>query len=95
MCNKQLIGLLRQRSGTLRFVDLDNQIDTLEDKLTNKQVEQTQLQERIDDAQQTFLDVNHLPANSPQRLTDATALLAELTAYQNQLETASARQSAA
>ena len=73
-----------------QLADLGNQVNTLKDKLANKQVEQTQLQERIDEAK-TFLDVNHLPANSSQRLTDATALLAELTAYQKQLEIASAR----
>ena len=73
-----------------QLADLRNQVNTLKDKLANKQVEQTQLQERIAEAE-TFLDVNHLPANSPQRLTDATALLAELTAYQKQLGTASAR----
>ena len=72
------------------LAELDKQIDALERELTKKQTEQAQLQKRIDEAQ-TFLDVNHLPANSPQRLTDATALLAEFTAYQNQLETASAR----
>ena len=73
-----------------QLADLGNQVNTLKDKLADKQVEQTRLQEQIDEAE-TFLDANHLPANSPQRLTDATALLAELTAYQQQLETASAR----
>ena len=71
------------------LADLDKQIDALKSELTEKQTEQTQLQARIDEAQ-TFLDINHLPANSPQRLTDATGLLAELTAYQKLLETASA-----
>ena len=71
------------------LVDLGKQIDALESELTEKQTEQTQLQERIDEAQ-TFLGANHLPANSPQRLNDATGLLAELTADQKQLETASA-----
>ena len=71
------------------LADLGKQIDALESELTEKQTEQTQLQKRIDEAQ-TFLDANHLPANSPQRLNDATGLLAELTAYQKQLETASA-----
>ena len=72
------------------LAELDKQIDVLESELTEKQTEQTQLQKWIDEAE-TFLDINHLPANNPQRLTDATALLAELTAYQKQLETASAR----
>ncbi len=71
------------------LADLGKQIDALEDELTEKQTEQTQLQERIDEAQ-AFLDANHLPTNSLQRLNDATGLLAELTTYQKQLETASA-----
>ena len=71
------------------LADLRKHIDTLESELTEKQTEQTQMQERIDEAQ-TFLDANHLPANSPQRLNDATGLLAKLTADQKQLETASA-----
>ena len=71
------------------LADLGKQIDALESELTEKQTERTQLQERIDEAQ-TFLDANHLPANSPQRLNDATGCLAELAAYQKQLETASA-----
>ncbi|MCG8625518.1 MAG: hypothetical protein MJE68_26410, partial [Proteobacteria bacterium] len=77
------------KKRTPDLVDLDKQIDALESELTEKQTEQTQLQKWID-AAQTFLDINHLPANSPQRLNDATGLLAELTAYQKQLETASA-----
>ena len=72
--------------------DLGKQIDALESELTEKQTEKIQLQKRIDEAQ-TFLDANHLPANSPQRLNDATGLLAELTAHQKQLETASASKS--
>ena len=70
------------------LAELDKQIDALESELTEKQTEQTQLQERIDEAQ-TFLDANHLPANSSQRLNDATGLLAELAAYQKQLKTVS------
>ncbi|MCY3743353.1 MAG: AAA family ATPase [Candidatus Poribacteria bacterium] len=71
------------------LADLGKQIDTLESELTQKQTEKIQLQERIDEAQ-TFLHANRLPTNSPQRLNDATGLLAELTAHQKQLETASA-----
>ena len=74
------------------LADLGKQIDALESELTKKQTEQTQLQERIDEAQ-TFLVANHLPANSLQRLNDATGLLAELTAHQKQLETTSASKS--
>ena len=74
------------------LVDLGKQIDALERELTEKQTEKIQLRERIDEAQ-TFLSTNHLPANSPQRLNDATGLLAELTAHQKQLETASASKS--
>ena len=71
------------------LADLGKQFDALESELTEKQTAQTQLQEQINEAQ-TFLDANHLPANSPQRLNDATGCLAELAAYQKQLETASA-----
>ena len=74
------------------LADLGKQIDALESELTEKQTEKTQLRERIDEAQ-SFLSTNHLPANSPQRLNDATGLLAELTAHQKQLETASASKS--
>ena len=74
------------------LADLGKQIDTLESELTEKQTEKIQLRERIDEAQ-TFLYANHLPANSPQRLNDATGLLAELTAHRKQLETASASKS--
>ena len=70
------------------LADLGKQIDALESELTEKQTEQTQLQEQIDEAQ-TFLEANHLPTNSSQRLNDATGLLAELAAYQKQLETVS------
>ncbi|MDE0466897.1 MAG: AAA family ATPase [Candidatus Poribacteria bacterium] len=74
------------------LANLDKQIDALESELTEKQTEQTQFQEQIDEAQ-TFLDANHLPTNSPQRLNDATGLQVELTTYQKQLETASASKS--
>ncbi len=67
------------------LVDLDEQINTLKGKLAERRTEQTQLQERIGEAQ-AFLDNNHLPANSPQRLNDATGLLAELATHQKQLE---------
>ena len=50
------------------LADLGKQIDALESELTEKQNEKIQLQERIDEAQ-TFLDANHLPANSPHVLT--------------------------
>ena len=74
------------------LTDLGKQIDALESELTEKQTENIQLRERIDEAQ-TFLDANHLPVNSPQRLNEATGLLAELTAHQKQLETVSANKS--
>ena len=74
------------------LADLGKQIDALESELTEKQTEKVQLRERIDKAQ-AFLDANHLPVNSPQRLNDATGLLAELTAHLKQLETASANKS--
>ena len=74
------------------LTDLGKQIDALESELTEKQTEEIRLRERIDEAQ-TFLDANHLPANSPQRFNDVTGLLAELTTHQKQLEPASARKS--
>ncbi|MDE0014987.1 MAG: AAA family ATPase [Candidatus Poribacteria bacterium] len=74
------------------LADLGKQIDALKSELTEKQTEQTQLREQINEAQ-IFLEANHLPVNSPQRLNDATGLLAELTAHQRQLETASASKS--
>ena len=70
------------------LADLEKQIDARKSELTQKQTEQTQLQEQINEAQ-TFLDANHLPTNSPQRLNDATGLLAEVTAYQKQVDTVS------
>ena len=73
---------------TPNLEDLGEQIRTLKGKLTERGTEQTQLQERIGETQ-VFLDDNHLPVNSPQRLNTATGLLAELTAHQKQLETTS------
>ena len=72
---------------TPKLTDLDNQIKTLSDELTNKETERTELQEQIKDTE-TFLDENHLPSNRQQRLTDATSLLTHLNLQENQLETA-------
>ena len=45
------------------LADFGKQIDALESELTEKQTEQTQLQEQIDDAQR-FLEDNPLPSES-------------------------------
>ena len=68
------------------LANLSNQIDTLENQLTDRQTQRTQLQEQIDDAQR-FLEGNPLPADRRQRLNRATGLLAELTSHEKQLET--------
>ena len=72
---------------TPKLVDLDDEIDTLSDRVTNRETEQAGLQEQIDEAQ-TFLNENHLPANRQQRLADAKVLLAQLDSQRKQLETA-------
>lgn len=73
---------------TPELVDVNNQIDALENQLTDRQTQQTELQGQIDDAQR-FLEDNRLPLNRQQRLTKATALLAELGSQEQQLETVS------
>ena len=72
---------------TPKLADLDDEIDTLSDGLTDSEIEQTDLQKRIDEAQ-TFLDDNPLPADRQHRLTQANVLLAQLGSQENQLETA-------
>ena len=74
------------------MANLDSQIKTLSDQLTDRETEQTQLQKRIDEAK-TFLDENHLPSNRQYRLTEAKVLLSQLDSQQKQLETASASKS--
>ena len=78
---------------TPKLANLDNQIDTLSNQLTDRETEQTQLHAQIKDAQ-TFLDENLLPSDRQHRLNQATGLLAELGLQQKQLETTSATKEA-
>ena len=71
------------------LANLSDQINALENQLTDRQTTQSQLQYQIDDAQR-FLEDNPLPADRQQRLTRTTGLLAELTSHEKQLETAMA-----
>ena len=72
-----------------RLVNLSDQIDALNDQLSDRQVKQTDLQKQINEAQ-TFLDENPLPLDRQHRLTRATSLLAQLGLQAKQLKTASA-----
>ena len=68
------------------LADLDNQIDTLDDQLSDRQTKQTELQRQIDEAQR-FLEDNPLPSDRQQRLNRATGLLVELSSHEKQLQT--------
>ena len=91
---------VKQAEG--KFADANKQVPDLEDlgeqikkfssQLGNKQSEQSQLEEKIQEAQ-AFLDENPLPSDRQQRLNRATGLLAQLELQENQLETASASKS--
>ncbi|MDE0554308.1 MAG: AAA family ATPase [Candidatus Poribacteria bacterium] len=72
---------------TPRLVDLNDEIDTLSDELTNRKTEKTELEKQINEAR-TFLDENPLPSDRQHRLNRATGLLVQLDAQQKQLETA-------
>ena len=65
---------------------MTNQVDALEDQLSNKQNEQNELQEQLDDAQR-FLDDNPLPPDRQQRLTRTTRLLEKFKSQEKQLQT--------
>ena len=69
-----------------RLADLSEQIDALENQLTDRQTEQTDLQKQIDDAQR-FLEDNPLPSDRRQRLTRTTRLSDQLKSQEKQLET--------
>ncbi len=71
---------------TSELVDVNNQIDGLENQLTDRQTEQTKLQGQIDDNQR-FLEDNPLPSDRQQRLNRVTGLLTELTSHENRLGT--------
>ena len=72
---------------TSRLTNLNDEIDTLADELTDSKAEQTGLQKQIKEAE-TFLDDNPLPSDRQHRLTQANVLLAQLGSQENQLETA-------
>ena len=72
---------------TAALADLDDEIDTLLDQLTDRESEQTELQKQIKDAE-TFLDENPLPSDRQHRLTQANVLSTRLDSQQEQLETA-------
>ena len=74
------------------LANLDSQIKTLSDQLTDREIEQTQLQKWIEEAH-TFLDENPLPSDRQQCLNQATGLLVKLDSQESQLETASASKS--
>ena len=71
---------------TPELVAVNDQIDTLEDQLTDRQTQQTELQGQIDDAQR-FLEDNRLPSDRQPRLTRTTRLLDQLKSQEKQLKT--------
>ena len=86
MSNGQQNQFAEADNRTSKLTDLNNQIDTLSNQLTDGESKQTKLQKQIKKAQ-TFLDENPLPANRQQRLTEATSLLTQLGLQEAQLET--------
>ena len=71
---------------TPELADINNQMNTLESQLTDRQTQQTELQKRIDDTER-FLEDNPLPSDRQSRLNKVTGLLAELTSHEKQLQT--------
>ena len=71
---------------TPELVSVNNQINALENRLTDKRTQQTELQKQIDDAQR-FLEDNPLPSDRQPRLNRVNLLLAELTSHEKQLKT--------
>ena len=69
-----------------RLADLSDQMNALEDQLTDRQTEQTNLQGQINDAQR-FLQDNPLPSDRQPRLNRVTSLRTELTSHEKQLQT--------
>ena len=68
------------------LANLSNQIDALENQLTDRQTKQTELQGQIDDARR-FLEDNPLPSDRQQRFTRTTGLLEQLRSQEKQLQT--------
>ena len=71
---------------TPELVDVNNQIDALENQLTDRRSQQTELRRQVDDNQR-FLENNPLPSDRQQRLTRTTRLLDQLKSEEKQLET--------
>ena len=71
---------------TPELVSVNNEMDALEDQLTDKQTQQTDLQGQIDDARR-FLDDNPLPSDRQQRRNQVNDFLVQLTSHEKQLET--------
>ena len=71
---------------TPELSEVNNQIDALEDQLTDRQTQQTEFQKYIDDAQH-FLEDNPLPSDRQSRLNRATGLLEQLRSQEKQLQT--------
>ena len=72
---------------TVKLGDLDDEIGTLSELLTNSETEQTQLQQQIKEVR-VFLEKNPLPADRQHRLNRANVLSTQLDSQQEQLETA-------
>ncbi len=70
---------------TPKLTDLDNQIKTLSDALTDKKVEQAQWQEQIKEAR-TFVDENPLPSDKRDRRDQANILSTRLDSQEKQLK---------
>ena len=71
---------------TPELMVVNNQINVQENQLTDRQTQQTELQKQIDDTQR-FLEDNPLPSDRQPSLNRVIGLLAELTSYEQQLET--------
>ncbi len=70
-----------KRTPTLE--DLNEQIETSSNQLSDRQTEQIELQEQIAEAQ-TFIDKNPLPSDRRSRLTRVTALQVEINSQHKQ-----------
>ena len=71
---------------TPELIDVNNQMDALENQLTDRQAQQTELQKQINDAQR-FLEDNPLPSDRQQRLTRTSRLFDQLESHEKQLQT--------
>lgn len=71
---------------TPKLIDVNNEMEALEDQLTDKQTQQTELQKQIDDAQR-FLEDNPLPSDRQPCLTRTSRLSDQLKSQEKQLKT--------